>query len=79
MSKTLPYKCHVENCQFSNKITYAEPFQFKGHLREHDYIELQKTALKLNLISTPMERRSPNWLVGHIIEASIVKENIMEI
>jgi hypothetical protein len=60
-------------------VITSESTYVKGHLKRHDYKELQEIAFKLNLISTPMERRSPNWLVDHIIEASIVKENIMEI
>jgi len=79
MSKFNPYRCPVTDCKIHYKIIYSEEGQFKGHLRDHDYTELLETSVKLHLILSLTERRSPTWLVDHIAIASIVKENVMEI
>lgn len=76
LSKTIPFICQVKNCSFSDKITFAEPFQFKNHLKNHDYIELQETAFRLQIIQYPEERRSPDWFVSRITEASMMREVI---
>lgn len=79
LSRALPFRCPVENCIHHNKITYSDISFFKGHLRCHDYTELQETALKLNLLQYKTELRSLNWLVDCISEVSIVKEDFVEI
>lgn len=78
MSKFRLCKCTIENCKLCNHVIYAELSHFKGHLKDHDYKELQQMAHHLGLLEYPSERRSPQWLVDRIAEASTIRE-IMKI
>ena len=46
-----PFKCPVDDCQFSKNKIFAEKSQIRTHLAfKHDYKQCQAAAVKHNLI-----------------------------
>jgi len=75
MTRIFRYKCLVDDCDFNEKLIYAEKNQIKIHLkRDHDYKELLETAESLEIIENSNERRSPDWLAENLFEFSVLRE-----
>jgi len=75
VSKTVPTICQVEGCTFANRIIIADMNQVRRHLIiSHDYVELQKTAVKLGIIKSDKEFRSYGWLLYKIADLCVIKE-----
>ena len=74
MSRAVPMICLVDGCRYAGRITLATIDQVRKHLvSAHDYFDLQKTAVRLGIISEK-EFRGFGWLVRKVSEASIIKE-----
>ena len=51
LGRIQPFKCPVNDCQFSKNKIFAEKPQIREHLAfKHDYKQCQEAAVKHNLI-----------------------------
>lgn len=76
MSQAVLTRCPIDLCKFHYRPIYADKFTIKNHIKHHDYKELQQTAFNLGLLEDSQEHRGVNWLVEHLTELSIVREEI---
>lgn len=68
MSVYFDFKCFFIKCPYFPKIVKASKSEIISHLLQHDYTELLDEAVKFRLIKDRTERRSPCWLVEHLLE-----------
>ncbi len=61
-------KCFFVKCPNFSKIVKASKSEIISHLLQHDYTELLDEAVKFRFIKDRTERRSPCWLVEHLLE-----------
>ena len=60
-------KCPIDDCKFHYKMIEGPLSLLRSHiLRDHDYLEKLKTAVKLGLIEGLQEKRSAEWLSGQL-------------
>ncbi len=65
----------IKSHTFNNKIIIADLNQVRRHLIiSHDYVELQKTAVKLGIIKSDKEFRGYGWLLYKIADLCVIKE-----
>lgn len=60
----------MKKCKFNTHTVHADIFQFKSHLRKHEYREKQITAFELGLIDSISEKHSPEWFVEQLAQVS---------
>lgn len=64
--------CPIGDCEFQNKVIEGELSLLRDHIfRDHDYLEKQKTAVKLGIIQGLEEKRSAKWLSDHLAEKGV--------
>jgi len=71
MSCYYHFTCIFKKCPYSKKITPASKSEITLHLKRHDYVELLDRAAEFQLIKNKIERRSPDWLVEHLLDFCI--------
>lgn len=70
MSLVILRKCPIEGCYHNTHPVYADKYQTKNHISQHDYKEKLESAYRLGIISGIEDRRAPQLLDEKLTEFS---------